>query len=412
MAKDHPIDLEVRQYRAMQDRAAETKSGHRIQLILVSISLLILLSFGIGILVLPQESVSEEENRILQETPEFSISRLLSGEYTADVAAFYADQLPLRNLFVGLKAFSESLLLKQENNGVLVGSDGYLIDRLEYGDKEYETFDKNLKAVMQFTAIAERYGVPVTFAAAPRTVDVTDAFYPALYRADRASVIRTRLKETLPSAADLSIPLASYAKEGEYVTYKTDHHWTTLGAYYAYVALAPYLGYEPLPREFFTEDTVTEEFYGTTYSSSGIKWAESDSITLFRSEEDELYTVTVAESGSSTVGFYHEAFLSTKDKYSVFLGGNFGRVSIRKNGDEERPTLLLVKDSFALSIAPFLARHYDLELIDLRYYNGATAEYLTGESEELPKADRVLILLGFDSLAESEVLRKLMYGAS
>ena len=406
MAKEHPIDVEVRKNRALEDNAT-SKAVRRTQRILLITAAILTLSLGIGIYLLPVESVSETENRTLATFPRFSVSSLLSGDFTSDVAAFYSDQFPLRDFFVSVKAFTESALLKQENNGVLIGKDGYLIDRIEYGNAEYESIDVNLRAAERFKSLASEQSIPLTLALAPRTVDVMTAAYPAFYTGDRAVSARHRIREAYETAIDLSIPLKSRADAGESVMFRTDHHWTALGAYYAYLALSEELGYEPLPLEAFTIDTVSESFYGTTYSKTGVSWSEPDAFTLYRGADDASYTVTVYDSGHTFTGFYDESFLEKKDKYSTFLGGNHGHVSVTKETDEERPVLLLVKDSFALSLVPFLARHYDLELIDLRYYAGSAAALLTEKS-----IDGVLILMGIDSLAEGTVLRRLLFGIS
>lgn len=415
MPKDHPIDVTVREYRDLQDKSADSPVNRRTWLALLVTAALLSAAFGIGIYLLPQNTVSAEENRTLQTFPAFSGEAFLSGEYSADIATFYADQFPLRNGFVGMKALSEALLLKQENNGVLIGKNGYLIDRLEYGEREYANLEINLKAVKSFSALSEAAGKPCVFAAAPRTVDTAVSVYPALYTNTRASVITNRITAEFPRAGEIIDLLKEKSDNGEYVMYKTDHHWTSLGAYYAYASLGTSLGYEPLPRSYFTEETVSTDFLGTTYSSSGVKWQEGDTVTLFRTANDGDYTVTVHDNGDMQVGFYDEGYLEEKDKYRVFLGGNFGRVSVKRNGDTDRPTLLVVKDSFALSMVPFLSRHFDLELIDLRYFSGSVADLLTHEQSEaesntLPEPDKVLILLGVDSLAESDILRKLLYG--
>lgn len=403
MAKEHPIDVEVREKRRLQDECAARKCNRTAQLVLITVSALLLVAFGVGIYLLPQKTVSEEENRALQTFPRFSLESLLSGEFTASLATFYADQFPLRDAFVGLKGATEIAMQKQENNGVLCGKDGTLIDRLEYDDSAYKTLDTNLSACDRFREITADQKIPLTFAVAPRTVDVLKSAYPALYSPDRADVLLAKIRASAPDCVDLSVPLSERADAGEYVMYRTDHHWTSLGAYYAYVALAETMGYTPLPRDAFTEETVSETFCGTTYSASGMKWIEPDRVTLFRITGDDRFSVTVHDTEKTTYGFYAFDALAEKDCYRVFLGGNHGHVSIRKT-DADRETLLLVKDSFALSLVPFLAQHYDIEMIDLRYYSGKTVDLI-------PTADRVLVLMGADSLAESDVLRKLLFGA-
>ena len=73
-------------------------------------------------------------------------------------------------------------------------------------------------------------------------------------------------------------------------------------------------------------------------------------------------------------GLYDNDYLGEKDKYSTFLGGNQPLCVIR-NG-EGTGKLLLIRDSYADSLAPFLARHFEeVHLLDLRYYRGAASAY-------------------------------------
>ena len=109
---------------------------------------------------------------------------------------------------------------------------------------------------------------------------------------------------------------------------------------------------------------------------------------------------------AETKGFYVEKFLSEKDKYAAFIGGNFGLTKITKDTDEERETLLVVKDSFSHSLVPFLSRHYDLVLVDLRYYSKSMIK-LAEENE----IDKVLLLYNMETLTEAGYLKILRSGA-
>ena len=170
---------------------------------------------------------------------------------------------------------------------------------------------------------------------------------------------------------------------------------------------------------------MTDEFYGTTWSAAGTKWTKGDTIEYYRFDGDEDYTMKIVdksgefeglegftrvkEDGTDYAvcnGFYVEKFLSEKDKYASFIGGNHGITKITKNTDEERETLLIVKDSFSHSMVPFLARHYDLVLVDLRYYPTSMLRY--AETNEI---DKVLLLYNMETLTEAAYLKYLQIGA-
>ena len=398
--KEDPADVAAGKWLDEQ----RTLSGERRfsdRLLIITLSAIIVI-FGVLIFLLPRAEFSEEENRPLADFPEFSIDALISGEFTEGIADFYSDRFPLRNLFVGIKAAAEKLMLKGENNGVIAGEDGYIIERLEYSDADYETLTANLKAIEIFRKYAAEQGYDVTAALAPRAVDVMTSKLPPLYGQERNEAVWATAAELAPSALTFTEMLRERADFGEQVWYRTDHHYTTLGAYYIYFALGESLGYTPYPLEFFDIETASEDFLGTTYSASGMKWVKSEKIELFRYENDEKYSVRW--DGGELSGFYDRSYLDKKDKYSVFLGGNHALTSVK--GEGEKPTLLLLKDSFSHALTPFLALHFDIELVDLRLYSKSAAKLL----EEI-KPDEILIYYGIDTLATSPEIERIRMGA-
>ncbi len=368
--------------------------------------LIIIYGFAIAMLALPDKEYSEEENRYLQTAPRFTLDALTSGSFTADVASYCTDQMPLRNLFVGAKAASETAIGKIENNSVLLGTDGHIIAKEDHPN--YTSADKNLAAV---SAFADALGdIPLHLAVAGRSQDVLTRYTPALYPAKEISdaAFRRALDgaDEIPQI-DLLTPLREYADAGEYVYYRTDHHWTTLGAYYAYTEIMESFGVDAYPLDYFTRETVSEEFYGTTWSKAGMKWIAPDSMEFFRYPGDDTLICEIV-GGKALDGMYDHSYLEKKDKYSAFIGGNNARVRIYPAGGSpssgERETLLLIKDSFGHSVAPFLAAHFDLEILDLRYYKPLVGNPSVLDFAAEIKADRALILYNLDSLLNSENL--------
>ena len=401
MKKQNPADASAERWLSTQKELSESR--RLFDIVLISVLSLLILVGGILIFILPSEDFSEEENRMLAPFPKFSFESLVSGEFTEDIGSFYADRFPFRDTLVGFKANLELALLRGENNGVLVGEDGYLVDRLEYSEAEYENIKKGLLAIDKFDAWCEENGYPSTLTLLPRAIDVMSAKLHPVFdtsRADRAFEVVNGL------GIDMVDPLSMLkerADGGEYVWYKTDHHYTTLGAYYVYRMLGETLGYEPKPIDFFEVTVASESFHGTTYSAAGIKWADYDTVEFYRYEGDtdvKLFDSLGKELSSD--GFYVNSYLEKKDKYSAFLGGNSARLSVKHTDGAERQTLLIVKDSFSHAIVPFLAIHFDIELVDMRYYKSSAARLC----EEL-SPDRVLIYYGIDTLASSDEATKL-----
>lgn len=408
---------------AMQMKMADkTKGSDRLG---IGLFLAMIAIFGALILILPDKTFSEQENRVLQTAPKLQsnfegsftervkagkfLDRYFSGDFAEDVSDYYADQFPARDVFVGIKGAFEIAMLKGENNDVVLGKNQYLLTRMDKAATE--NIEKNFNAASAFAAYMETEGVPVTFATAGRVIDVMRGSLPALFSVDTLDKpwdALTALCETGGSSMEvlnLLVPLRAHADRGEDVMYRTDHHWTTYGAYLAYTEIMKAWGVEPAAKDAFTVETVSNAFYGTAWRNAGMKWIAPDTMEYYRYPGDEDYTTTIHDNNTSFAGFYDRSFLEVTDQYSSFISGNHAYVTVERNGDEPRERLMLIKDSFGHSLVPFLAYHYDLEIVDMRYYKKSVAELVqeTGCS-------RVLILNNMDSLTSAASLGMLRMG--
>ena len=266
---------------------------------------------GSLIFILPQKEFSESENRYLAKMPSFNISSLLSGEYTKGISSFYTDQFPLRKAATSVYAISERSIGKKNVGDVICYEDQLIpISKKEKTAKE----------------------IPI----------------PAVCIQSKYSLFKSNNNE-----------LSHY--------YNTDHHRTTYGAYLVYLEVCQKLKIEPYPESYFTKETVCTDFYGTSFFRSRLpRYAVlPDSIKLWRYPDDESVTFTIYDTKKSSKGFYDFSKLDTADKYAIFLGGNYAHADVASSSD--KPTLLLFKDSFANAVIPFLALHFDIDIIDPRY---------------------------------------------
>ena len=344
--------------------------------------------------VLPDNAISQKENRSLSQLPHFSVSSLFSGEYTKNLAKYISDQFPLRDTFVAVKAYSELCILKQENNGVVYGKNGVLIAR---DDNAQNRLKQNIETVKQFEKSVQ---IPVCLSILPRTIDVYSEYLPKGFSIEKESQLWQEYYN-LTQQYSLSAPnlYDDLCEQNNY--YRTDHHYNTYGAYQTYALLGENLGYEAKKLEFFTPEKVADDFCGTSMRSSGFYLAKKDEITLFRYAGDENYEI-VAD--GKKIDLYDFSKLETTDKYALFLGGNHARVDIKSS--DKKPKILVIRDSFADSLAPFLSLHYDLTLIDLRYYNGNVQQLVKDE-----KIDAVLILESFSEFSTTKNISYLRMAA-
>lgn len=339
-------------------------------------------------------SSAEEENRALAELPSFSIRELASGSFFEDLSLFVSDNFPLRKNLVRMNARLRIILGEGESNGVFVGSDGSLIMRGEY--ESLSCFEENIRAIGELESV---YGNAIT-AVVPRTCDVYTEKLPWGYSMKRAEEIYSSLARELPEAYNNNRALLAALRKTEQAFYATDHHWTTEGAYSAYRVICSALGVKRYGEEYFTKEIVSRDFYGSLSSKAALYLQNPDSVALYRYSGDTEIEVSL-ENGK-TGGLYDWASLDKKDKYQVFLGGNRAFTSIKGSNSGERPRLLIIKDSFANSLIPFLALHFDMDIIDPRYCTERITDMTEGN-----KYDRVLILVGADTLATTPMARYL-----
>ncbi|MDZ5252193.1 DHHW family protein [Clostridium sp. LIBA-8841] len=311
------------------------------------------------------KNFSEEENRMLAKKPKFSIDRLVEGRYTEKYEKYVEDQFTLRNSWIGIKSTVDRFLGKKEENGVFLGKDDYLIE--DFKKPEEKNLQETIKAMNNFS---EKYkGINQYALIAPNSVSVLKDKLPKNAPVEDQKAYIEELKSSLNSNIkfiDIYNTLESH--KDEYIYYRTDHHWTTLGAYYAFLDAAKEMGLTP-KENYYDIETVTDEFYGTLYSKSGFKGIEPDSIDVYipKDENDEV-VVSYEEEKKKSGSIYNSEKLNEKDKYEVFLEGNHPLVKINTLTDNNKK-LLLIKDSYANSFVQFLTPYFnEIVIVDPRYY--------------------------------------------
>ena len=353
---------------------------HNFNLFLTVLFCLFIGGIFLGSMILPDKTFSPVENRNLAQAPNVSWENITSGKFMEDTEDYVNDQIIGRDFWVALKAWSERLSGKQENNGVYFAKEDTLISRVD--TPEQELLDENIGYV---NALVDNVDVPVYFGIIPSAAEIWADRLPAgAPTADEQAIIDRLYNAVQTHTVDLSSVLAAH--HGEELYYRTDHHWTSLGAYYGYAALMDAMGLEAAPLDESRKVTVSEDFYGTLYSSSGVRWLPPDHIDRYIS--DEGVTVTAYPDGTPHPGsLYVDSFLSEKDKYSSFLGGN-KPLCVIETGHTGAPKVLVIRDSYADSLAPFLTQSFsEIHLFDPRYNLTSVKDYV--EQNEI---DSVVVL--------------------
>lgn len=345
----------------------------------------------------PSQGFSETENRVLSQAPELTQEAVLSGTYMTDLETFLTDQFVGRDHWVALKSTMEKVIMKQENNSVYFGADDTLINKLETPD--VALMNKNAGYI---STLAEKVDVPVYMGMIPTAANVwADKLPLHAPTADETGIINTFYNDLSADVTTIPLREGLSAHSEEDIYYRTDHHWTSLGAYYGYVALVESMGITPLPLSTYNENVVSESFFGTTYSTSGVRWVKPDNISIYVPEDG--ITVTSNFSGTPEEGsLYAPSFLDVKDKYSYFLGGQQPLCTI-ETGNTDKPSLLIIRDSYSDCLVPFLTPHFsEIQLLDLRYYNAAVSSFVANSG-----MDNVVVLYSLSNFVSDQHLFKL-----
>ncbi len=348
---------------------------HRLGLLFFLLPVIVLVSS----IILPDTGFSEKENRILASRPALKLDQIISGVYEKQFETYENDQFPLRDMWITLKATTDRLMGKVEENGVYLGKNGYLMEAF---NAPFQTqYDATVNAM---TSFAQKHSDLKQYALiTPNSVNILKSNLPAFAPTDDQNPWIDKLKDSLTSAGvtfiDIRDTFTDHKAEDLY--YHTDHHWTTLGAYYAYLQAAAVMGIDT-SSDSYDKAPVSQTFKGTLSAKSGFRSGETDELDVFLPNGDNTLSsvVNYVDEQKKSASFYDTSKLNTRDKYALFFGGNHAQIKI-STPTESNNTLLVLKDSYANSFVPFLAQHYrKIIMIDPRYYYGDLEQLLQVEN--------------------------------
>ncbi len=311
--------------------------------------------------LLPTEEFSQIENRVLAQKPHFSYQEMKDGQFQTGLSDFLSDQVPFRTMWIKANTKVQKLTGRKEINEVYLGKDHYYFQK--FTDQSYST-SRMMGVFRMIEGMIQKQSVPVTMMLVPSPGTVLSDKLPGNAPYYQADLVYDTAKQLLScKILDLRETFRAHAADTQ-LYYRTDHHWTSQGAYLAYEEYCKLMGMEP--RQYNLQE-VSKEFYGTIYSKVLDGAAKPDSL---MAPVDLPKMQVTYDNGTQSDSFYHEEFLQKKDKYAYFFGGNWGKVTIKT----EAPTkekLLIIKDSFANSFVPYLLGDYaEITMLDLRYFKG------------------------------------------
>ncbi len=328
----------------------------RVRKISVTVFLIFPLLLLTVILCSPDRSISANENRTLKTKADVKWS-VTNNAFQNWLEDYLSDQFPLRDSLKQAEIECRLSFGAQELGGAYVGEGGRLFQKITQSDVNEAAC---LRYARRVNRLATETELPTYVMYVPSAGVALRKQLPegaSMYDGD---ALFAKLIKELPDTQVIDLRRRMASDTGNY--YATDHHWTAQGAQSAYQAWCQV--HEIAPREAELV-SVSDTFQGTLYSKVPSHRVPMDTICTVR-----LDPLPELLADGQEIPFYDVAALATKDQYNFFQGGNHGIAVVTNSviDEGEGKTLLLLKDSFANSLVPFLIGHYrQIIMIDERY---------------------------------------------
>lgn len=321
-------------------------------------------------LISPKKEFSYNENRYLTKFPKYSVENIISGKFMTQIEDFIADNFPFRESLLSFKSKLYKSLGVYRQEDVYYGYDNKLYQ--EY--KENQNSDKIINKINKFS---ESVNSNISFMLVPTSIyvnnDKISKYNNSFDEGQTIDYYKDNLKVNFIDVRDVLT-----SNKDDYLYYGTDHHWTTRGAYLAYLEYCKYANIECNSYDFLV---VNDKFYGTLYSKLLDNSLEYDYIEIIN--DTTRYSVYFDDDNRYSDSLYNYKYLDEKDKYSFFLDNNHSLITIENLDIDDEDVLLIIKDSYANAFIPLVASNYKyIYVIDPRYYNLSISEFIDDNNIE------------------------------
>ena len=345
---------------------------------------------------------SENENRVLTAKPKADLNAIMTGEFQNNYETYISDQFVLRDEWIRIKTISDYLSFKRDINNVYICKNGYLIEKQDdYKFKSKQAKD-NYKYLSEFVN-KYKNNIKIKVMLVPTASEILADKLPLFaYNANETKIIDEVYNEIgIENTVNITDTLINHRDEN--IFYKTDHHWSSLGAFYAYSDYAKAVSIYENSKEDFEINEVTDNFYGTMSARINLR-NKVDKIYTYKLRNMPDITITYNNSDDVRNTLFDDEALKGNDKYSVFLGGNNEILQMSIKTDSSRK-LLVIKDSYSHCFIPFIVNAFsEIDVIDLRYYNDSIKEMIDEN-----KYTDVLVLYGIGNISTDSNIFKLLY---
>lgn len=377
--------------------------GKLYKVITIALFALTLVSFTVLTFVnLPSEPApfSENENRNLAVFPEVSFSKYKDRSLMKGIESWFSDRFFGREQWIKVRNGTERLIGKVDVNGVYTDSDRMMQIWEGYNS---EFIDKHLKAMNKFAAAYP--DKQMYFLLAPTSQEVYSDLFPSCAPIGSQSELLEYCREGLDTIQTINVIPTMKLHKDDYIYYRTDHHWTSFGAYLAYYDAAKAMGFKPCELGEYDIEHASDSFRGTLYSKTLDDGVTPDIMDYYHLKGEHNIKLSINDGKGGGLkrydSLYFREYLEVKDKYSSFLGPNTPYMSIETG--TEGPTLLMFKDSYAHSLLPFLTSHFSrIDVLDLRLINTGYSSYV-----KVKDYDSVMFVYNAITFSEGTDVRKL-----
>ena len=354
----------------------------------LTVILFITLLFSLSIfnILNPDKEFSYNENRYLTSKPEFTIDNLIEGKYTNSIEKYMQDQFIFRDNLIMVNAVISKLTNKLENNNVYMGKEGYLFNKFDL--LSYRNLELNVQNINDFN-----HNMHMMLLLDSNTIN--NEYLKEYSYNDNMLELSNDISNTISNKINY-IDMYTPLKDTDDSYFMTDHHWNHNGSYIGYKTFMNELGIEPID---YTFEEVSNEFKGTLYSKSGLFYYEPESIYKIKELDNYDYTVTI-DNEDTYDSIYFNDRLKEKDKYLYYCNDNYGHLTINNNDSLTNKKLLIIKDSYANIMIPYLIPHFkQIEVIDMRDYIAPVSTIV-----EEQQIDEILLLYSLDAFVQNKEL--------
>lgn len=370
----------------------------------VSFCLILGIVFALNLMA-NDRSFSSKEKRVLQKAPALAMSHYLDGRMEKEFETYANDQFFARDGAVKVKVSADVTMGALKSLDVIKAKDSYLMQDIKKPD--HARMKETIASLPEFR---QRYpSIKMYFMLAPNAANILHDKLPKTVKVnDQNLYMDSFFKRSAGSGyinIDVRKALIRESKKKQ-IYYRTDHHWTTAGAFTAYGEFLKAagkdnpIGYDPL--------TVKNDFAGSLSARSGFTGGKFDSVQIYEPKAGSDYKPSIiyfADSKKKTTGFYQLKNLKNGYSYDTFGGYNRPLYTV------ETPTissdkLLLIKDSYANEMIPFLSQNYrKIVVVDPRYYYGDIDDLIASED-----INQVLFIFNANTFFEEITLKSALSG--